>query len=60
MVNKEHLTMEGLKKILSFKYSMNLGLSEGLKKNFTEIIPVERPKFLLTGALIFFLYFQVS
>ena len=33
MVNKEHLTLEGLKTMLSFKSSLNLGLSEELKLN---------------------------
>jgi hypothetical protein len=40
--NKEHLTMEGLKKILSIKASMNLGLSESLYRAFPDIIPVSR------------------
>jgi hypothetical protein len=33
---------------------MNLGLSEDLKKRFTEIIPVEKSKFRLEGTLNFF------
>ena len=41
--NKEHLTFEGLKKIVNIKASMNLGLSEMLKSEFTGYIPVERP-----------------
>jgi len=32
--NKEHLTLEGLHKILALKGSLNLGLSEELKKIF--------------------------
>lgn len=54
MVNKEHLTMEGLKKILSLKCLMNLGLNEGLKQRLSEIVPIERPKFILTGTLDLF------
>jgi hypothetical protein len=41
---KEHLTLEGLKKVLSIKASSNLGLSEAAKNAFPNIIPVERPK----------------
>ena len=41
--NKEHLTMEGLQKIIAIKTSMNLGLSDELKKAFPNIIPVKRP-----------------
>lgn len=35
--------MEGLKKIVAIKASLNLGLSEELKVDFPEIIPVLRP-----------------
>jgi hypothetical protein len=41
--NKEHLTKEGLSKIVSLKSSMNLGLSEELKKDFSDITPALRP-----------------
>jgi hypothetical protein len=40
---KEHLTSEGLIKILSIKASMNKGLSDQLKAAFPDIIPVARP-----------------
>ena len=40
---QEHLTVEGLKKILSIKASMNWGLSDELKEAFPDIIPAERP-----------------
>jgi hypothetical protein len=44
MVRKEHLTPEGLQKILSIKAGMNgNGLSEKLKKEFSNIIPIARP-----------------
>jgi len=38
MKNKEHLTLEGLKKIVAFKASINLGLSELLLNEFSDII----------------------
>jgi hypothetical protein len=41
---KEHLTTEGLHKILSIRASMNKGLRKELIEAFPEIIPVERPK----------------
>jgi hypothetical protein len=37
-----HLTTEGLTKIVSLKASMNNGLSDKLKTQFTNIIPVDR------------------
>jgi hypothetical protein len=44
MNNKEHLTFEGLNKIVSIRASMNLNLSEVLKESFPSITPVSRPK----------------
>ena len=41
--NKEHLTQEGLIKIVAIKASMNLGLSEELKLAFPDVVPVVRP-----------------
>ena len=41
--NKEHLSLEGLQKILCIKGSLNLGLSDVLKTNFPQIRPIERP-----------------
>jgi len=41
--SKEHLTIEGLRKIFAIKASLNLGLSEELKVAFLNIIPVKRP-----------------
>jgi len=44
MINrKEHLTEEGLKKIVAIKASMNNGLSSGFKSAFPSIITVPRP-----------------
>ena len=39
MSRKEHLTIEGLHKIVAIKASLNLGLSEELKVAFTNVIP---------------------
>ena len=41
--NKVHLTIEGLNQIINIKASMNTGLSEIVKSNFNNIIPVTRP-----------------
>jgi hypothetical protein len=44
LMNKgEHLIKDGLVKIISIKASMNKGLNEQLKEQFTEIVPVQRP-----------------
>ena len=42
---KEHLTMEGIKKIVSLKYYLNKGLPEKIKTSFPNIIPVSRPNY---------------
>jgi len=42
MNTKDHLSIEGLKKRINIKASMNLGLSDFLKSEFNEINPVER------------------
>ena len=41
--NKVHLTIEGLNKIINIKASMNIGLSQIVKSNFSQIVPVNRP-----------------
>jgi hypothetical protein len=43
IVNKEHLTKTGLIKIVALKASLNLGLSDELKKEFPNVVPIERP-----------------
>jgi hypothetical protein len=43
LINKEHLTPEGLLKIIAIRASINNGLSESLKEAFPGIIPVIRP-----------------
>jgi hypothetical protein len=44
--NKEHLTPEGLIKILSIKASINRGLPEKLQVTFPNVVPVDRPRVL--------------
>nr|YP_009722384.1 hypothetical protein [Morchella importuna]QGN66786.1 hypothetical protein [Morchella importuna] len=41
---KEHLTTEGLHKILSIRASINWGLTEKLKTAFPDIVPVSIPE----------------
>jgi hypothetical protein len=43
MNTKDHLSLEGLKQIINIKTSINLGLSDQLKSEFSNSIPVERP-----------------
>jgi hypothetical protein len=45
----EHLTTEGILKIISIKASLNLGLSDVLSKAFPDIIPKDRPVVEYTG-----------
>ena len=43
MKRKEHLTKDGIRKLVSIKASQNLGISSALESAFENIIPVERP-----------------
>jgi hypothetical protein len=43
MQNKDHLIIEGLRKIIALKASLYRGLSDELKVAFPNIIPVVRP-----------------
>jgi hypothetical protein len=43
MGNKEHITLEGFRGIVAIRCSLNKGLSEKLKQNFPDIVPVPRP-----------------
>jgi LAGLIDADG endonuclease len=43
MNNKDHLSIEGLNKIINIKASMNIGLSYFLRSEFNEFTPQERP-----------------
>lgn len=42
MINKQHLTSEGLHQIVSIRSSLNWGLSDELKEAFPEIKPINR------------------
>jgi hypothetical protein len=42
MNNKGHLTLDGLHQIINIKASMNLGLKNKFKQEFSQITPVER------------------
>lgn len=48
---KEHLTEEGLSKLVSIKASMNLGLSEILKTSFPLCKPLEKPQYIFNNSL---------
>jgi hypothetical protein len=39
---KEHLTEQGLRRIVALKAGINLGLSNKLKEAFLHIVPVKR------------------
>src|SRR5437868_12704374 len=43
MKSGEHLTPSGLHKILAIKTSLNNGLSDELKAEYSDITPVQRP-----------------
>ena len=43
MNRKEHLTLDGLYKIVSLRAAMNNGLSEEQKAAFPDVVPVQRP-----------------
>ena len=43
VINKQHLILSGLQKIVALKASMNLGLSDYLKTAFPDVIPKIRP-----------------
>lgn len=42
--SKNHLTLEGILKLVAIRASMNLGLTDVLKAAFPDVKPVERPK----------------
>ena len=44
MKNKEHLTQDGLYKILRLKASLNRGFPEKLKKLYPDVIPAMKPE----------------
>jgi hypothetical protein len=53
LMNKgEHLTKEGLAKIINIKASINKGLSIQLKEQFTNVVPVQRPEVEISPLLV--------
>jgi hypothetical protein len=42
---KEHITLEGLQKIVNIRATLNFGLSKELQLMFPETIPVSHPSF---------------
>jgi len=44
VVRKEHLTPEGLQKIVSIRAVLNKGLSEDLRAAFPGVVPSIRPQ----------------
>ena len=44
--NGEHLTSEGLNKLIGIKASLNLGLSDDLKETFPKFIKVDKPEYV--------------
>jgi len=46
MSNNGHLSKEGLHQIINIKASMNLGLSDIVKSEFSKVNPVDRPLIL--------------
>ena len=46
ILKKEHLTVEGLEKLVAIKASMNQGLNDQLKEAFPSTVPLKKPKVL--------------
>ena len=44
IIRKEHLTIEGIRKIVELKAAINRGLSDKLKVAFPDVVPVVRPR----------------
>lgn len=49
--NKEHLTKEGMLKLIGLKNSINKGLSNKLIKAFPNFVPANRPPFVFKGII---------
>lgn len=43
---KQHLTQEGLEKIVALRYNLNRGITDELKFEFQNIVPVNRPEYI--------------
>ena len=52
ILEKEHLTEQGLYKLIAIKASVNLGLSDKLKAAFPNIIPIHRPSVVFSDYMI--------
>jgi NADH:ubiquinone oxidoreductase subunit K len=50
IINKEHLTQEGLYKLVSIKGSLNLGLSSDLKSAFPDVTNIDKSSVVLTSS----------
>jgi hypothetical protein len=48
IINKEHLTQEGLLKLVSIKGSLNTGIAAELQSAFPEVTKADKP--LVTGS----------
>jgi hypothetical protein len=53
MSKGEHLTKEGLNKIMAIRASLNKGLSDKLKESFPDISPVKRPEIKPINPLLY-------
>jgi hypothetical protein len=52
MINcKEHLNINGLKKIIAIKASINKGLNDELKAEFADTIPISKPQFEISDLI---------
>lgn len=49
IVLKEHLTLDGILKLVGLKASLNLGLPQDLQKAFPSAIPAMRPNYVFGG-----------
>lgn len=58
--NKEHLTMIGLRKIISLRASLNTGLTPLLKEHFSDVIPSVRPEVELPSSFNLFWFLGFS
>lgn len=48
LLRKEHLKLKGLQEVVNIRASMNLGLTDALKVDFPETVPVIRPLVKIT------------
>ena len=52
MVNKRHLTKEGIEEIISIRASINKGLSEKLAAAFPNVKAIVRPELPITTTIL--------